>query len=145
MQITSPAFVNESRIPAKYTCSGENISPPLEFLDIPQGTESLVLMIEDRDAKANPWVHWLIFNIPTSSTKVSEGKIPDGAVEGIANGGTHGYEGPCPDVMHRYDFILYALNTTLKLPDTADRKIVLEAMQSFVITEATLTGLYSKD
>jgi Raf kinase inhibitor-like YbhB/YbcL family protein len=144
MQITSPVFQNNQPVPVKYTCKGPNVNPPLEFRDIPAGAKSLALMFEDVDAPDKPWVHWLVFNIPATTTRCNEHAIPDGATEGIANGGTFGYEGPCPKYFsgtHHYFFKLYALDNTLALPANSDRKAVLAAMTGHVLAEAQLVGL----
>jgi Raf kinase inhibitor-like YbhB/YbcL family protein len=148
MQLISPAFQNLEPVPEPYTCRGPNLSPPLEFRDLPEGTASLVLMVEDVDAPANPWVHWLVFDIPPVTTGCEPGEIPDGGVEGIANGGTHGYEGPCPRYFtgtHHYHFKLYALNKRLSLPSIANRPMVLAAMEGHVLDQAVLIGLAEGD
>jgi Raf kinase inhibitor-like YbhB/YbcL family protein len=144
MRIASPAFFDGASVPALYTCSGENISPPFEFSDFPSATQSLVLVVEDRDATPQPWIHWLVFNIPPATTIVPPGLIPEGGIEGIANGGTHGYEGPCPKYFgrtHHYHFQLHALDITLDLPASADKSQVTAAMQDHVIASAVLVGL----
>jgi Raf kinase inhibitor-like YbhB/YbcL family protein len=123
---------------------GENISPPFAFGDLPEQAKSLVLIVEDSDAAPNPWIHWLVFNIPPTITSVSAGHIPDGGTEGIANGGTHGYEGPCPKYfsgIHRYNFQLFALDTVLDLPPTADKSDVTARMRNHVVDSAVLVGL----
>jgi Raf kinase inhibitor-like YbhB/YbcL family protein len=144
MFVTSPAFLAHAHVPAPYTCNGENISPPLELGDIPPRTKSLVLIVEDRDAAPNPWVHWLVFNIPPTATSVPPGHIPEGGTEGIANGGTHGYEGPCSKYfsgIHHYYFQIFALDTLLDLPPKADKKQVVATMQDHIVGSATLLGL----
>jgi Raf kinase inhibitor-like YbhB/YbcL family protein len=144
MQIISPAFQSGQPVPQPYTCKGGNVNPPLEFRDIPLYTQSLVLMLEDVDAPANPWVHWLVFNIPPTTTQCSANTLPEGATEGIANGGTFGYEGPCPKYfngLHHYHFKLYALDTVLDIPAESDRQVVLRAMAGHVLAEALLIGL----
>jgi Raf kinase inhibitor-like YbhB/YbcL family protein len=144
MFITSPAFRNHSSVPAPHTCKGENTSPALAFGDFPAQTRSLVLIVEDRDATPVPWVHWLVFNIPPTTTSVPAGHIPKGSTEGIANGGTHGYEGPCPKYFsgtRHYYFQLFALDTVLDLAASADKTRVLESMQGYIIDSATLVGL----
>jgi Raf kinase inhibitor-like YbhB/YbcL family protein len=144
MFITSPAFTGHAQVPAPHTCNGENISPPLEFGGVPPRTKSLVLIVEDRDAAPNPWVHWLVFNIPPTTTSVPAGRIPAGGTEGIANGGTHGYEGPCSKYfsgIHRYYFQVFALDTLLELTETADKKQVVAIMQSHIVGSGTLLGL----
>ena len=144
MHIASPAFPHGATVPAPYTCAGENISPPFEFGGFPAGTRSLVLVVEDRDAMPRPWTHWLVFNIPPTTTIAAAGHIPAGGTEGIANGGTHGYEGPCPKYfsgMHHYHFQLFALDVTLDLPATADKFSVAANMQDHILDSAILVGL----
>lgn len=144
MFIASPVFSNRTLVPTPHTCTGENISPPFEFGDLPARTKSLVLVVEDRDATPEPWIHWLVFNIPPTTTSVPAGHIPAGGTEGIANGGTHGYEGPCPKYFsgtHHYYFQLFALDTVLDLPASADKSQVAENMQAHVIDSTTLVGL----
>lgn len=142
MQILS-VFNQDEAIPRHHTCLGPNLSPPLEFRDIPAGTASLVLIIEDIDASPKPWTHWLVFNIPPATTMVDEGEIPDGATEGLANNHTFGYEGPCPKYFtgtHHYWFRLYALDLVLDLPPESEREEVEEKMKGHIIEEAVLTG-----
>lgn len=144
MRIASPAFFDGASVPVLYTCASENVSPPFEFRDFPAETRSLVLVVEDRDATPQPWVHWLVFNIPPATTIVPARHIPRGGIEGIANGGTHGYEGPCPKYFsgtHHYHFQLHALDITLDLPASADKLQVTTAMQNHVIASAVLVGL----
>jgi Raf kinase inhibitor-like YbhB/YbcL family protein len=146
MEIRSSAFKNGETIPKKYTCEGPNISPPLIFIDVPTNAKSLVLMIEDPDAEAKPWVHWLVFNIPPGANGFPEGDFARGATEGLCNGNTFGYEGPCPpENEHQYLFKLYALDTMLQISDESDRKKVLNAMLGHVIEEAELLGKYEKE
>ncbi|HEX5057382.1 MAG TPA: YbhB/YbcL family Raf kinase inhibitor-like protein [Gammaproteobacteria bacterium] len=145
MEITSPAFRNGERVPKKYTCEGPNVSPPLEFSGVPADAGSLVLIVEDPDAPAKPWVHWLVFNIPAGATGFGENCTAPGSTQGLCNGNTFGYEGPCPpEREHQYLFRLYALDIRLDIPDASDRKAVLRAMQGHVLAEAVLTGTYPK-
>jgi Raf kinase inhibitor-like YbhB/YbcL family protein len=146
MEITSPAFKDGERIPRKYTCEGPNISPPLQFSNVPDGASSLVLMVEDPDAPAKPWVHWLVFNIPAYASGFGENAIAPGSTQGLCNGNTFGYEGPCPpENEHQYLFRLYALDTRLNIPDASDRKAVLREMEGHVLAEAVLKGSYKKE
>lgn len=145
MQITSPLFNHGQTIPLSYTCYGRNINPPLEFHHIPANAQSLTLIFEDVDGA---WVHWLVFNIPPTTTTCKQDSIPLGSTEGIANGGTFGYEGPCMKYFHgthHYRFILYALDTVLPLPPHADRAAVEQAMRGHVIAQAELIGLAEGD
>lgn len=143
MRITSPQFKDGEEIPQEYTCEGPNINPPLNFEEIPPETKSLVLIVEDPDAPANPWVHWLVFNIPPNITKVEENSVPENGIEGLANGGTRGYEGPCPPTgSHKYIFKLYALDAALGLSPESNREMALKAMETHILDEAWLTGHY---
>jgi Raf kinase inhibitor-like YbhB/YbcL family protein len=144
MQITSPAFQNGEYIPVRYTCEGPNINPPLRFHDVPNGTASLVLTVEDQDATPVPWVHWLVFNLPPTTRRIDEGSIPVGGTEGHANGGTPGYEGPCPKYFqgtHRYVFRLYALDVPLDVPATATKADLQPYLESRLVAVAELLGL----
>lgn len=143
MRIFSPDFAPQQIIPAPFTCQGENKNPNLQFEDVPAATQSLVLIVEDIDAQPKPWVHWLVFNIPGDMVGIAQGTTPPGSVEGLANGGTPGYEGPCPKYFsgtHHYQFTLYALDTVLDVPAATDAQQIREAMQSHLLAEATLTG-----
>lgn len=131
-------------IPKPNTCIGPNVSPPLFFEEVPEGAKSLVLIFEDIDATPKPWTHWMLFNIPPATSEVLQGTIPEGAVEGLANNHTFGYEGPCPkyfEGIHHYWFRLYALDTVLDLPANSEREEVEEKMKGHVIAKAELLGL----
>lgn len=146
MKIVSDALTSNQRIPVTYTCNGPNISPPFNITEIPDNTKSLVLMIEDVDAPANPWVHWLVFNIHPDYTEFPEGGIPKGAIEGYANGGTPGYEGPCPIYFkgtHQYDFVVYALDKELPIPPTSDRTVILREIEGCII-EKTIFSVHEE-
>lgn len=143
MNITS-VFNHQQPIPQQYTCLGPNVSPPLRFSNIPMGALSLVLIFEDVDATPKPWTHWMVFNIPVSTTEVPENTIPPGGVEGLANNHSFGYEGPCPKYFtgtHHYWFRLYALDKILDLPPDSEREAVEAAMQGHVLETAELLGL----
>lgn len=141
----SPAFQDGAYLPRECTCDGEGISPPLSWIDVPEGTESLALMIDDPDAPAGTFVHWLVWNVPPGTTEIEQGKRPAGAVEGTTSAGKPGYFPPAPPSgTHRYQFKLYALDTVLNLPHTAGEEEFKEALQGNVIAEAQLTGLYQR-
>lgn len=146
MKITSSAFEHNQPIPSKYTCDGENVNPPLEFLGIPEGAKSLVLIVDDPDALSKIWVHWVIYNMSPNVTFIKENSKPSNAQEGITDFGKKGWGGPCPPSgEHRYVFRLYALNEKLEdMPDFADKDIVTEAMHRQVIDQAELIGTYKK-
>lgn len=144
MKLTSPAFTNKGKIPIPYTCLGPNINPPLHFHDVPKATESFTLIVEDKDTTPKPWVHWLVFNIDGSVKRIEENAVPITAIEGLANGGKPGYEGPCPKYFqgtHHYTFTLYALDHALSIPKDSDVEKVRHAMKDHLLATAELVGL----
>ncbi len=146
MEISSSAFANNEKIPAKYTCDGENINPPLTFSNVPENAKSLVLINDDPDAPAGTWVHWSVWNIDPSTNEVAENSIPEKGSEGMTSFGFRHYGGPCPPSgTHRYFFKLYALDTSLEL-DTGSTTADLEiAMDGHILEQAEFIGLYSKE
>lgn len=145
MEIKSPAFANNENIPAKYTCDGDDINPPLQFSDVPGNAKSLVLISDDPDAPTGTWVHWTIWNIDPATTEITENSIPAGAIEGTTSFGEIGYGGPCPPSgVHRYYFKLYALDTKLELPPTSKKEDIKKAMTRHVLASAELIGLYQR-
>lgn len=150
MRITSSAFTEGNMIPAKYTCDGQNISPPLAWQDVPGGTKTFALISDDPDASAGTWVHWVAFNIPSNVTKLAENMLPEkeftnGMRQGSNDWPKIGYGGPCPPGgTHRYYFKLYALDTTLDMRPGATKAQVLSAMKGHVLAEAQLMGKYSR-
>ncbi|MFO8082858.1 MAG: YbhB/YbcL family Raf kinase inhibitor-like protein [Desulfobacterales bacterium] len=149
MKLTSSVFQNEGNIPAKYTCDGDNINPPLSISDIPAEAKSLVLLMDDPDVpkklrKDGMWDHWVVFNMPTDIDHIAEGSEPPGTPGKGTNGET-GYFGPCPpDREHRYFFRLYALDVRLKLPEGSDKAAVENAMKEHIIEKDTLMGRYER-
>lgn len=142
LTITSPAFQHNSDIPLKYTCDGENVNPPLTIEGIPEGTKSLVLIVEDPDAPRGTWIHWVVWNIDPKTT-IAEKSIP--GTEGINDSKKHSYGGPCPPSgTHRYFFIVYALDIYLDLDSTATKEDVEKAMENHILAEGELIGLYSR-
>jgi hypothetical protein len=145
MTITSPAFKNNKHIPAKYTCDGENVNPPLEIKDVPGNAQSLVLISDDPDAPGGTWVHWTVWNIDPKTTEIAENSVPEGAVEGVTDFGKPGYGGPCPPPgTHRYFFKLFALDTKLDLSENTTAKDLEAAMEGHIIEKAELIGLYRR-
>jgi Raf kinase inhibitor-like YbhB/YbcL family protein len=146
MKISSPVFVNLGMIPKLYSCQGQNINPPLEFSDIPEGAESLVLIMDDPDAPMGTWDHWILFNIPPTVTSIAQDSIPEMATQGLNSWPKNSYGGPCPPQgTHRYFFKLYALDRLLELDDTATKKDVEAAMNGHIIEKTQLIGLYRKE
>lgn len=146
MKIESGAFANNSPIPAKYTCDGANINPPLKIADVGSNALSLVLIVDDPDAPGGTWVHWVVWNIAAAKTaEIAEGSVPTGAVEGVTSFGKPGYGGPCPpSSTHRYFFKLYALDTKLSLDADSDKAQVEAAMAGHILARSELIGLYSR-
>ncbi len=150
MVITSPAFKEGSMLPAKYTCDGQNVSPPLEWKNVPPNTKSLALIHDDPDAVAGTWVHWVVYNIPPDAGKLDENmrpekEFPNGMRQGSNDWPRIGYGGPCPPSgTHRYVYKLYALDTLLDLNPGATKAQLLQAMQGHVLAEAQLVGKYKR-
>ncbi|MBD3259784.1 YbhB/YbcL family Raf kinase inhibitor-like protein [Candidatus Woesearchaeota archaeon] len=145
MKITSPAFEDGKAIPAEYTCKGSDISPELNFEEVPEEAKSLALVMDDPDAPMGTWDHWVVFNIPATATKVAKGTEPEG-VAGKNSWDKTGYGGPCPPSgTHRYYFKLYALDAELNLAQGATKAELMKAMQGHIIAEARLMGTFSKD
>jgi Raf kinase inhibitor-like YbhB/YbcL family protein len=150
LELTSAAFGSGEAIPAKYTCDGEDISPPLAWGDPPQGTGSFALIMDDPDAPAGTWVHWVLYDLPAESRTLPEASPPDGD---LPDGGQHGgnswrrlgYGGPCPPSgTHRYFFRLYALDVVLDLDAGATKKELSQAMEGHVLAEGQLMGTYTR-
>ncbi|MFA5060021.1 MAG: YbhB/YbcL family Raf kinase inhibitor-like protein [Candidatus Omnitrophota bacterium] len=143
MKLTSPAFSHNQSIPKKYTCQGENISPPLKVEGIPPETKSLSLIIDDPDAPGGNFDHWIVFNIPVVS-EIKEDAIP--GLQGSNDFGKLDYGGPCPPSgTHRYFHKVYALDTMLKLNEGVSKKQVEKAMEGHILEMAELIGLYKKE
>lgn len=142
--LQSPAFHDEEMIPARYTCQGQDINPPLEIAGLPEHTATLVLIFDDPDAPMGTWVHWVVWNI-LPGTNIAENSVPTNALQGKNSWGKNSYGGPCPPSgTHRYFFKLYALDTALSLPQTATKADVEKAMKGHILGETTLMGKYRK-
>jgi Raf kinase inhibitor-like YbhB/YbcL family protein len=144
--LTSPAFEDGERIPEKYGYDAENVDPPLEIQNVPEGTESLALIMDDPDAvepAGKVWDHWIVWNIPPERTTIPEDWDPEDARQGTNDFDTIGYGGPSPpDREHEYRFELYALETTLDLPSETDADGLRSAMEGDVIEQTQLYGTY---
>ncbi len=154
LQIHSPAFSDGGEIPSKYTCQGDDISPPLEWQGIPEEARSLVLIMDDPDAPdpAAPrmtWVHWLLYNLPVHISGLPEdvtaADLPDGTQEGLNDWKRTGYGGPCPPIgRHRYFHKLYALDTVLEGLDKPTKGQLEAAMKGHILSQGQLIGTYRK-
>lgn len=147
MIITSPSFADGDMIPRKFTCEGGDINPELQIQNVPEGTETLALVVHDPDAPmAGGFTHWVVWNIDPGTVLIKEESIPPGSVEGKNGAGRTGYMGPCPPPgkPHRYEFRLYALSVRPDLPEGSTMDMLMEVVNGSVISEAVLAGLYAK-
>jgi hypothetical protein len=154
LTLTSSAFRHEGEIPARYTCDGDDLSPPLSWSGVPKETKSLVLIVDDPDApdpKAPRmvWVHWLLYNLPPDTTALAEGvkhtQLPKGALEGVNDWKRTGYGGPCPPIgRHRYFHKLYALDAVLPDLKRPTKAKLEQAMKGHVLAHAELIGTYQR-
>lgn len=147
LRLVSPAFDDDDPIPEKYGYEAENIHPPLTAVDVPDDAESLVLIVDDPDARepaGQVWDHWLVWNVDPDTEEIVESEVPDGAVEGRNDFGETGYGGPNPpDREHTYRFKLYALDATLDLDAGATKDELGDAMDGRVLARTQLTGTYA--
>ncbi len=144
MQIESPAFAHEQVIPKRYTCDGDDLSPPLQFKDLPTGTKSLALIVDDPDAPVGTFDHWLVWNISPDALSLKEGaKMVHQGTNGF---GSRKYKGPCPPKgsPHRYFFKLYALDSLINLPEGSSKDDLEKAMEGHVLGKTHLIGLYKR-
>lgn len=149
--ISSPAFKNGEYIPQKNTCSGADLSPAMTWEDVPAGTQSFVMIVEDPDAPAGTWVHWVIYDIPSTRNGLEEGVAKIERVAGLGVQGRNdfrriGYGGPCPPPgkPHRYIFNLYALDNALQINAGATKAEVERAMHGHIIGRALLMGMFAR-
>jgi Raf kinase inhibitor-like YbhB/YbcL family protein len=152
LKLTSSAFSHDGEIPSKYTCEGDDLSPPLAWSGVPANAKSLALIVDDPDAPdpAAPkmtWVHWVLYNIPASAAALAEGAkaLPAGTLQGLNDWKRTGYGGPCPPIgRHRYFHKLYALDTALANLGQVPKAKLEGAMKPHVIAQAELIGTYQK-
>lgn len=151
LRLTSPAFTNGASIPREHTCDGADLSPALQWEDVPAQTRSFALIVDDPDAPAGTWVHWVIFDLPATTRQLArgvpgDGQLPSGARQGRNDFKRVGYGGPCPPrgPAHHYHFRLYALDATLGLSAGASRADVDAAMRGHVLAHAELVGVYQR-
>ena len=154
LTITSSAFSDGSTIPVRFTCDGENASPPLAWRGAPDGTRSFALIVDDPDspdpaAPKRVWVHWLAWNLPASTASLDENAtrdgMPTGAREGTNDGGSSGWTAPCPPIgRHRYYHRLFALDAMLDVAAGAKRAELERAIEGHVLGEAVVMGTYSR-
>lgn len=154
LTLSSSSFTHQGEIPSKYTCEGDDVSPPLSWSAVPKGTKSLALIVDDPDApdpKAPKmtWVHWVLYNIPPGAGELPEAaeaaNLPKGTCAGRNDWKREDYGGPCPPIgRHRYFHKLYALDTVLPDLGPATKAELEKAMQGHVLGQAELVGTYQK-
>jgi Raf kinase inhibitor-like YbhB/YbcL family protein len=144
-KVTSSVFADGGKIPKKYTCDNSNVSPPLHIENLPKDVKSLALIVDDPDAPGRTWTHWLLWNIDPKATEIREDSVPQNAVQGTSDFGSAKYGGPCPPSgSHRYHFKVYALDTALSLPSSANKAAMEKAMAGHIVAKGSLMGTYSR-
>ncbi|MGN6734338.1 MAG: YbhB/YbcL family Raf kinase inhibitor-like protein [Candidatus Binatia bacterium] len=149
--LTSSAFQPGAEIPRKYTCDGDDVSPPLRWENPPAGTKAFAMIADDPDAPGGTWVHWVIYDLPAETKELTEGLpktevIAGGAKQGINDFRKVGYGGPCPPSgsAHRYFFKLYALDAATNLKPREMKQQLLDALKAHVLAETDLTARYKR-
>ena len=146
LKVTSSAFAEGGKIPKKYTCDDSNVSPPLRIENVPASAKSLALIVDDPDAPGRTWTHWLVWNIDPRTTEIQEKSVPQNGVQGTSDFGSVSYGGPCPPSgTHRYNFKVYALDSTLALPGSTKKAALEKAMAGHIVAEGSLMGTYSRE
>lgn len=151
LSLSSTAFKEGDKIPVKYTCDGQDISPPLVWGQPPQKTQAFALIADDPDAPGGVFTHWILFNIPGNVRQIEEGipaqeQLQNGALHGKNDFGRIGYGGPCPPrgPAHRYRFTVYALDKLLDLKPGASKKQLLDAIKGHILAQGELVGIYQR-
>lgn len=144
--IISSTFMENQKIPLKYTCDGENVHPPLTVGNIPKNTKSLALIVDDIDTPSGSFVHWIFWNMLPETKDIPEGKLPPEVIVGKNGFGNYDYGGPCPPSgEHRYAFRLYALDTVLVLEKNVGKQTFIDSVNGHVLGQTEYTGVYSRD
>jgi Raf kinase inhibitor-like YbhB/YbcL family protein len=151
LSISSTAFKDSSTVPKKYTCDGQDVSPPLAWTGVPLKARSLALICDDPDAPMGTWVHWVLWGLPPSTPSLPEGlpkdaTLPGNIMQGMNSGQQVGYQGPCPPPgkAHRYFFKLYALDAELNISGKVNKTILEEAMKGHILAQGQLMGTYGR-
>jgi len=150
IEIKSRVFENEGMIPRKYTCDGDDISPPLSWHSVPEETKSIAVICDDPDAPMGTWVHWVVYDIPPETRELKENVTPEremdiGGIQGMNDFKKVGYGGPCPPGgTHRYFFKIFALDSCLELGPGATKDQLLIAMEGHILAKGELIGKYSR-
>jgi Raf kinase inhibitor-like YbhB/YbcL family protein len=148
LNLATNAFLDTGALPVLYTCDGKDVSPELSWTNTPPKTKSYALIVSDPDAPSGTFYHWVVFNIPSTTTELTEGTtaLPKNALVGKNSEGEKKYSGPCPPKgsAHTYHFTLYALDSTLALPEGSDGKEMMDNMKNHIISKSDLTAVYSR-
>lgn len=145
LSISSPVFSHDGAIPARYSCGGNDVSPPLVIEKVPPAAQTLALIMDDPDAPMGIWVHWVVWNIPAQTRKIIENGLPPNASQGKNGWMRNSYGGPCPPSgTHRYFFRLFALDTTLQLGSSTTKADLERAMQGHILARGVLMGTYRR-
>jgi len=151
LRITSPDFSEGEVIPKRFTCDAQDVSPKLEWKESPPNTQSIALIMDDPDAPGGTWTHWVLYDLPASTRELPEGaakqeQLASGARQGRNDFRKIGYNGPCPPPgkPHRYFFKLYVLDTKLNLKSGATKAELERAMNSHILAQAQLIGIYGR-
>lgn len=151
IELTSSVFKEGEPIPSKFTCEGPDVSPPLEWTNVPEGAKSLALICDDPDAPMRTWVHWVLYGLSPATTSLPEAVPADEIIAGGAAQGKNdfkriGYGGPCPPPgkSHRYFFKLYALDAELDLKPRAAKKDLENAVKGHILAQGQLMGIYKR-
>ncbi len=143
--VASPAFTDNGNIPKQYTCDGKDVNPPLVIENIPRGTKSMALIVDDPDAPMGIWVHWVLWNMDPATKEIKEHSVPAGALQGRNDFRKSSYGGPCPPSgTHRYFFKVYALDTVLNIAASSTKQDLEKAMKGHILAEARTVGLYKR-
>lgn len=147
MQLTSSDLTENERVPERFTCEGEDLSPNLQWTDVPEDATELALVCDDPDAPRGTFTHWVLWGLPPATRAVETGEVPDGARQGTNGFGSIGYRGPCPPPghgLHHYHFTLYALGRSVDLEEGASVDELRAAIDGNVLAEATLIATYER-
>jgi Raf kinase inhibitor-like YbhB/YbcL family protein len=151
ISISAEGFKDGTTIPDVYTCKGKDISPSLSWKEIPAGTKSIALIMDDPDAPGGTFVHWVLYNVPAGTQKMPEGMpydktLPDGSMQGMTDFGRTGYGGPCPPPgkPHRYFFKIFALDSMINLPPGASKKQLENVMAGHILAKGEIIGMYKR-
>ena len=146
MRVTSTAFGQDESIPVRFTCDGDEVSPPLAWSGVPASSAALALVVDDPDAPSGTFIHWAVYNIDPAQSALAAGEVPTGASQAKNSGGGVGYTGPCPrSGTHHYRFTVVALDAPTGLDQGSSLDDALAAVDDHAIASGTLTGTYSRD